>query len=133
MRTVLTAVLTVILLATGCAFDLVHVKQLPAKLDTSQQPKSPFVLEREENLDLGTGYTRVLKEKTSWTYVGRIDQGDVFKTKDQVLTVEASNIHEAYIVLSSEKMVGFFLPVEGTFSPLSSPRMLKTSASAVNP
>jgi hypothetical protein len=38
----------------------------------------------------------------------------VYATRDRVLTVEASNVHEAYIVVSNGKLVGFFLPVEKT-------------------
>jgi hypothetical protein len=54
-------------------------------------------------------------------------QGDVFRTADQVLTVEASHIHEAYIVVWGSMLRGFYLPVEGTFSPLSSPVDLSLS------
>ena len=60
-----------------------------------------------------------MKKGTTWDFVGTISSGDVFRTKDQILTVEASNIHEAYIVVSSDKLVGFYLPVEKSFSPLS--------------
>lgn len=118
-------VILISIFLNACAFDLIHVKQLPAKLDTNAEARSSFVLEKEETIDLGTGYTRVLKAGTRWNYVGKIENGDVFKTKDQILTVEASNIHEAYIVVSSEKIVGFYLPVEKTFSPLSTAKPLK--------
>jgi hypothetical protein len=116
----------------SCAFDLVHVKQLPTKLDTTQLPKSSFILEKEEKIDLGTGYSRVIKDGTKWDYVGTIENGDVYNTKDQVLTVEASNIHEAYIVISSGKLIGFYLPVEKTFSPLSEFRELKIKEVPIN-
>lgn len=116
----------------SCAFDLVHVKQLPTKLDTTQLPKSSFILEKEEKIDLGTGYSRVIKAGTKWDYVGTIENGDVYNTKDQVLTVEASNIHEAYIVISSGKLLGFYLPVERTFSPLSEFRDLKIKEVPIN-
>lgn len=116
----------------SCAFDLVHVKQLPTKLDTTQQKRPTFILEKEENIDLGTGYSRVIKAGTKWDYVGTTESGDVYNTKDQILTVEASNIHEAYIVISSGKLVGFYLPVEKTFSPLSEFRQLKIKESPIN-
>jgi hypothetical protein len=116
----------------SCAFDLVHVKQLPTKLDTTQLPKSSLILEKEEKIDLGTGYSRVIKDGTKWDYVGTIENGDVYNTKDQVLTVEASNIHEAYIVISSGKLIGFYLPVEKTFSPLSEFRELKIKEVPIN-
>jgi hypothetical protein len=116
----------------SCAFDLVHVKQLPTRLDTTQQRKNSFILEQEEKIDLGTGYSRNLKAKTKWDYVGTIEKGDVFKTKDQVLTVEASNIHEAYIVISSGKLIGFYLPVEKTFSPLKESKKIRIREAIIN-
>jgi hypothetical protein len=118
-------VLLLSVILTACAFDLVHVKQLPVNLDTTQISKGSFVIEREETVALGTGYTRTVKAGTRWDYVGRTEKGDVYRTKDQVLTVEASNIHEAYMVVEGEKLVGFYLPVERTFSPLSDPATLK--------
>jgi len=117
---------------TSCAFDLLHVKQLPTHLDTTQQRKNSLMLEEDEKIDLGTGYSRVIKAGTKWDYVGTIENGDVFNTKDQVLTVEASNIHEAYIVISSGKLVGFYLPVEKTFSPLSVSKELKFKEVSIN-
>ena len=116
----------------SCAFDLLHVKQLPAQLDTTQQRKNSFVLEKEEKIDLGTGYSRVIKAGTKWDYIGTLENGDVFNSKDQVLTVEASNIHEAYIVISSGKLVGFYLPVEKTFSPVSEFKELKMKEATIN-
>jgi outer membrane lipopolysaccharide assembly protein LptE/RlpB len=118
LMNVLTSCFMITLLAS-CAFDLVHVKQIPEQLESTQSPQYPFQLERDVNVSLGTGYGRVLKQGTMWHYVGRISSGDVYKTKDQVLTIEASNIYEAYIVVSSGRLVGFYLPVERTFSPVS--------------
>lgn len=105
----------------ACAFDIVHVKQIPVKLEPTQISKSSFELEKEITFGLGTGFTRTLKAGTKWDYVGMISYGDIFKTYDQILTVEASNIYEAYIVVSSRKLVGFYLPVEQSFSPLNKP------------
>ena len=119
------AIFTFLILLNGCAFDLVHVKQIPTSLESSNVPPNSFELEEQVTCSLGTGYDRTLKAKTKWDCVGKISYGDVFRTKDQVLTVEASNIYEAYIVISSGKLVGFYLPVENSFSPLSSPTVLK--------
>jgi hypothetical protein len=113
-----------VMLLGSCAFDLVHVKQIPIQLQSAQSPKNPFVLEQEVNVSLGTGYSRVLKKGTEWRFVGTIPNGDVYSTDDQVLTVEASNIYEAYIVVSSGKLVGFYLPVGKSFSPLADVKAL---------
>ena len=128
MRLVLGVVMGfgMMVLAQGCAFDLVHVKQTAAALDTTPQvSKGPFELQEDAPVDLGTGFSRTLKSKTKWDYFGSLSQGDVYRTADQVLTVEASNISEAYIVVRSGKLVGFYLPVEKTFSPLPDEILLK--------
>ena len=106
------------ILLSSCAFDLVHVKQIPTQIESTHLSKRPFKLEKEVNVSLGTGYGRELKQGTRWHYVGTISYGDVYKTNDQILTVEGSNIYEAYIVVSSGKLVGFYLPVEQSYSPL---------------
>jgi hypothetical protein len=108
----------------ACAFDLVHVKQIPTKIESTNLSKISFQLEQEVTVDPGQGYKRKLKQGTKWDYVGTVSYGDVFKSKDQILTVEASNIHEAYIVISSGKLVGFYLPVERSYSPLGDPQIL---------
>ncbi len=105
------------MLLGGCPFDVIHVEQTPVHLESIDATK-PFELMNEVKLDIGAGYHRVLKRGTQWRCVGRLSQGDVYTTRDQVLTVEASNIQEAYIVVDSSKLVGFYLPVEKTFSPL---------------
>ncbi|NDP41274.1 MAG: hypothetical protein GZ089_00925 [Aromatoleum sp.] len=104
-------------LLTACAFDLVHVAQTPAPFHASEPTRRAFVLAQEVSLTLPFGYRRALKRGSLWSYVGTIDAGDVFASKDQVLTVEASNVHEAYIVVNGDNLVGFCLPVERTYSP----------------
>ncbi len=108
----------------GCAFDIVHVDQIPVKYEKINAQQSGFKSKDTVNIDLGTGYRRKLNKGTEWHYVGTISQGDIFKTNDQVLTVEGSNIFEAFIVISEKKLVGFFLPVEETYSPLSTTKSL---------
>ena len=126
MRTlkIIAATICLAMPLTYCAFDVVHVKQIPTQFQSAQTPKNSFELEKEVKVSLGTGFSRVLKKGTRWDFVGTTSQGDVYRSKDQVLTVEASNIHEAYLVISSGKLVGFYLPVEKSFSPLEDPQVL---------
>jgi hypothetical protein len=114
------AAVSLLVLLSSCALDVIHVDQIPTQLDVAASSKNSFELQQEVKVNLPSGYSRVLKKGTKWDFVGTASQGDVYKTKDQVLTVEASNIHEAYIVISSGKLVGFYLPVERSFSPLGS-------------
>jgi hypothetical protein len=122
-RRIMIAIHTVVLLATaaalgGCPFDVIHVEQYPARLEAASANVRPFEMTSDATLDIGSGYRRVLKAGTRWRCVGRLQQGDVFMTSDQILTVEASNVQEAYIVIESRNLVGFYLPVERTFSPI---------------
>lgn len=102
---------------TACAFDVFHLQQSPAQFTAGGNLTKAFVLEQDVPLTLAHGYRRVLKKGTRWSPVGSIAQGDVYRTPDQVLTVEASNIHEAYIVVASGSLVGFYLPIERSFTP----------------
>ena len=116
--------ISLVVLLNACAFDIVKIKQSPSRIETIHPSKNSFRLEEKVIIDLGTGYDRTLLRGTTWVYVGSIQQGDVFKTRDQILTIEASNIFEAYIVVSADNLVGFYLPVEKTYSPLEKSRRL---------
>ena len=102
----------------GCAFDVIHVEQTPAHLSASDSCNDSFTLAKDIQIELGGGYSRILKQGTKWNCIGKISQGAVYSTKDQILTVEASNVFEANIVVLHDDIVGFYLPVEKTFSPL---------------
>ena len=123
--TFFTFIIASTILLYGCAFDVIKINKIPVEPDTSSPPKQMFVLEETLEFKLSTGYTRTLKSGTTWHYVSQISSGDIFKTKDQILTIEGSNIYEAFIVVSDEQLVGFYLPVEQAFSPLSKPLPLK--------
>jgi len=99
---------------------VIPVKQVPAQIEPNVFARGPFLLFNEIHFSLDTNLYRKLKAGTQWNYVGAIPQGDVYKTKDQIFTIEGSNfnIFEAYIVISSGKLTGFYLPVEKAFSPL---------------
>jgi hypothetical protein len=126
-------IVTIFLLTlSGCAFDVIHVKQEPAQLVSVEPSKVSWVLVKTAIIELGTGYKRKLKAGTTWDYAGSIKQGEVYKTDDQILTIEGSNIFEAYIVVSESDLVGFYLPVEGTFSPISSPVKLEIKRTGEN-
>lgn len=108
----------------GCAFDVVRVKQIPTRLEPVDADHDQWVLTKDIKVKLGTGYSRTLKAGTTWNLVGKTEYGDVYRTKDQILTVEGSNIYEAFIVVSDGYLVGFYLPAEQTFSPISSKKLL---------
>jgi hypothetical protein len=106
-------------LLAGCA---PAVLQQPAQF-TAASGKT-FRLGREAGIGLSTGYSTKLQPGTRWELVGRLAEGEVYRTRDQVVTVEGSHIHEAYVVVNEGALVGFYLPVERTFSPVTPSRKL---------
>lgn len=105
----------------GCALP---VKQIA--LDTPLQPAAgaAFKLNAEASCSIGTGYSRDLRVGTRWNLVGRIAQGDVYHTTDQVITAEGYNVHEADLVVQADVAVGLYLIVERTYTPFSKPVVL---------
>lgn len=73
---------------------------------------------QDASVELDTGYTRSLKAGTQWIQAGTVSQGGVYKPYKDVFTLEGAHIHEAYLVVSEGQLVGFYLPVEGAYSPL---------------
>ena len=107
---------------SACAFDLAHVTYTVATFQPTQNSPRTIVLSDEVPLtDTPCSYSRTLRKTTHWDQVGTIAEGDVLRSKDQVLTLECSNVHEAYLVMSGNKLIGFFLPVEKGFVPHSPP------------
>jgi len=104
------------LLLGGCAFDVIHVQQVPASLEAITSPAPEWTLSQDTNVRLREGFATLLKAGTTWRAIGRIPQGDVFRTNDQIVTVEASNVYEAALVLKADVVVGFYLMVERTFT-----------------
>lgn len=117
-RVVFVFLLSSFLLA-GCAFDLAHVSFTPTMFAPRTDTNQLFTL--KETIDITTApcYKRTLRQGTRWELVGTIPEGDVYKSRDQVLTVECSNVHEAYLVISEGSLVGFYLPVEKGFVKIS--------------
>jgi hypothetical protein len=111
------------MLLTGCAFDLMDVRYAPARFEQSrEEAERSFVLAEEVPLrGAPCGYSRTLRKGSHWKRVGALPQGDVFKPEDQVLTLECSNIFEAYLVVSKKQLVGFYLPVEKGFVEAADP------------
>ena len=112
----------------GCAFDLAHVKYQSAKIDAAGADGVAFTLTEDTPIHgAPCGYSRTLRKDTRWDAVGKILEGVVYRSRDQTLTIECSNVFEVYLVVSGQRLVGFYLPVEKGFSPIDEPIQLPIS------
>ena len=104
-----------LLVLAGCAPEIVR---RPTQLTPlAQSPGATIEILQDATVAVGPGYERVIARGSLWTSVGRSAEGDVFKPVDRVFTVEGAHVHEAYLVLAGDRVVGFYLPVERAFSP----------------
>ena len=108
--------LGVVLIALGVAACAPAVVQQPTQL-TPGVGKS-FRLTREADPSLSVGSAKTLRAGTRWELVGTVPQGEVYRSRDQIVTLKSDHIHEGYIVVRQGALVGFYLPVERTFSPV---------------
>lgn len=112
-------ILLYVSLIYGCAFDIAHVRYQPVQLVSQQSLNKFFVLKDNVPITSASCYERTLRKDTKWQMTGSISEGSVYKPLDQVLSLECSNVHEAYLVVLDSHLVGFYLPVEKGFVRLS--------------
>jgi hypothetical protein len=77
-----------------------------------------YVLQKTVKGKPSFGATQRLVEGSTWLDFGRVAEGTVYKPRDSVLSVERINVSEAYVVVHDGNWVGFYLPVEKTFVPI---------------
>jgi hypothetical protein len=102
---------------TSCATSVVHT---PAKLISygSFDTFLTVTVIKQTDFRLETGYTRSLNAGSRWERIGTITEGEVYKPKNSVFTIEGKHVHEAFLVIFNGHLVGFYLPVEFGFSKL---------------
>jgi len=101
----------------GCASEVIRQ---PVDLSRARQPPDKlYVASQTVPVRLDSGYERSIKAGTEFVDAGGIAQGDILKPTNANFTVEGAHMHEAYLVVNKGRLVGFYLPVEKSFSPLS--------------
>jgi hypothetical protein len=109
------ASLCVAVAVSACATDVLRT---PAALDPApSSDRASFHVAEEASVRSTSGYRRVIAPGSGWTLRGRIAQGAVYARRDGVFTIEGAHVHEAFLVLDGNRLVGFYLPVERAFSP----------------
>jgi len=105
----------------GCAFDVSHVTRVPTTFQATAPDGPAWILRQDESIGVGSGFPTRLRQGTRWQLAGHIPQGEVYRTGDQIVTVEASNIYEAMAVMQGDRLAGFYLPVDHAFVAASDP------------
>lgn len=109
----------------GCAPE-VYRTQVPFTPASNQPQRSVLRIRESMTVMLPTGYARLIKQGSVWRFVGTTPYGEVFRPVDEVFTIVGANTHEAYLVVTAGRLVGFYLPGEGAFSPLPNTLPLQT-------
>lgn len=93
----------------------------PATLVTSSNTVKAEVVRVVSDVEIepDSGYSRALPRGYKLTAAGAINEGEVYRPTEGVFTVEGANMHEAWIVIRQNRLVGFYLPVEKSFVTLS--------------
>jgi len=105
--------LIAVLNLAGCASDVRHTAT--HFTPPSGEQLAPIVIPGNIEVRPVSAYRGSLKAGSVWDYAGRIPEGAVYRVKNDVFMVEGANRHEAYCVISNNRLVGFFLPVEQAF------------------
>ena len=122
MGRIFALLILVLVISSGCPFNLKDVRFLPTEMRASSKSERTFALAKDVEISqLPCGYSRTLRNGTSWNLVGELPKGAIYRSKDQSLTLECSNVYEAYLVVAEDSLVGFYLPVEKGFVPVPNP------------
>ena len=105
----------ILLLAAGCASEVVRNPAVLSPAGGAARPQ--LEIAQDTDVQASAGYNRVLPAGSRWQLVGTIPEGDVYRRANGVFTVEGAHVHEAYLVVAGDRLVGFYLPVEKAYSP----------------
>jgi hypothetical protein len=109
------ALLFAVGLLAACASEVVRH---PVTLRSEASAERPRVeLTQAATVQSSSGFTRELAAASVWEFRGSIPQGSVYRRVGGIFTIEGAHVHEAFLVISGNRLVGFYLPVEGAFSP----------------
>ena len=90
--------------------------------------RSELRVQQPVTVKLSTGYSREISPQVAWQPVGELPQGVVYRPLNSAFSIEGRHAHEAYLVVDAGNLVGFYLPGESRFSPLSPPLPLPLGA-----
>lgn len=108
---------------SGCAAEVTRHK-VAFNSSESRSNVEQRLVKRNEIVTFNSGYERAILKDSPWKLVGSVPQGRVYASAESVFSVEGAHVHEAYLVVTKGNLVGFYLPVEKSFTPLNSIRVV---------
>ena len=108
-------VLAVVAMVTACASEVVRTQATLGPAAAGEGPR--IELAEEATVRFSSGYSRALPVGSVWELRGTLPQGNVYERVGGIFTVEGAHVHEAFLVVSGNRLVGYYLPVEHAFSP----------------
>jgi len=108
------AVLAFVAFAYGCASDVARTSAVLASQPAGDAQRITVV--EDATVRSSSGYSRTLPAGSTWELRGTLPQGRVYRRVGDVFTVEGAHVHEAYLVVSGDLLVGYYLPVEQAYS-----------------
>jgi hypothetical protein len=92
------------------------------KVQLSPKPAATAVqeirLQTAAAFRMAVGPGSVLPAGSRWRAVGSLAQGTVYRPLNQVVLLEGQRVDEAWPVVQSGRLQGFFLPAEARFAPV---------------
>lgn len=117
-KAVLVALVCALVLGACMSVSPQKVSMVPV---ASADRVSVIQLSRMVNAVLPNESVATLPASSRWQRIGALPQGDVYRPLSGLFTIQTPRPGEAYIVASSGKLVGFYLPGEAAYLPLSRP------------
>ena len=110
--------IAVLLFGVGAAVSSVGTTIKLAPTQAAPQPAGDIQLQSAATFRFGIQYGRELPAGSRWREVGLLAQGTVYRPLNSVFMLDARQAGEAYPVVASGKLQGFYLPRESSFAPV---------------
>jgi len=116
------AITVLLMCLSACAGQ--HTSSQLTALPSSSQAQIR-TLAQVATIKLDTGFFRALPPGSVWEVIGVIPDGEVYRPVKDLFTVEGANIREAYLVVRSDLLVGFYFPDDRGVSLMQAPVPLR--------
>jgi hypothetical protein len=117
--------LILLLVLTACATEVIRAP-VPAAFTplAPGTPRPELQLAEDAQVPVSQDLVRILPRGSRWQLAGTVAEGSVYRRVDGVFTVEGDRLHEAWLVLAGNRLVGYYLPVERVYSAIAGVQLI---------